>query len=455
MTEVKQNSEKSIGFSYVKSLFYDIIDLRKGVDKKAVIQEIKAKKSMAGANAWMLMCSILIASIGLDRNSDAVIIGAMLISPLMSPILGIGLGIGINDKEVLKKSFIHFSAAILIALVTSTVYFALTPFGNITPAIHSRTEPNTLDVLVAIFGGLAGIISIARKDISVTLPGVAIATALMPPLCVTGYGIAKGDPNFALSAFYLFMLNTSFISIATYIIVRFLRFPYRRYLKRSERVRNRIIVLLFGLLIVIPSFYILGRLLQKQETENIIAEFIDKEFGEDRIFLDDYKTLLTDTSSTLVLYVYGDVITSDKQEEYKSILSDQGLTDLDVRILNSSESDINTAQVQSLEQEIQKVKILTQEKKKAEAKKIELLQQSKADSLQTLEINAYLVSLFPPIESVSYGKMQSPQADGFKKIHTVIVYKKKGQTLTKTHKEQLSNFLKVKFKGEPYELLII
>ena len=201
----KDEAKQSYDFTYIKNLFIGILDLKHGVKKKAVIQEIKDKKSMAGANSWMLMCSVIIASIGLDRNSDAVIIGAMLISPLMSPILGIGLGIGINDKEVLKKAIIHFCAAILIAIISSTIYFALTPFGDITPAIASRTEPNTLDVFVAIFGGLAGIISIARKDISTTLPGVAIATALMPPLCVTGYGIAKGDMNFALSAFYLFL----------------------------------------------------------------------------------------------------------------------------------------------------------------------------------------------------------------------------------------------------------
>ena len=148
------------------------------------------------------MCSIVIASIGLDLDSQAVIIGAMLISPLMSPILGIGLSVGINDYNTLKKSLSHFAIAIGIALITSTIYFYLSPFDQITPQISARTEPTFLDVLIAFFGGIAGIVSNARKDISTTLPGVAIATALMPPLCVTGFGIANAENwDVALSSF--------------------------------------------------------------------------------------------------------------------------------------------------------------------------------------------------------------------------------------------------------------
>jgi len=306
------SQETTYGFKYVKEFFLDIIDLKKGVDKQGTIDEIKAKKSMSGANAWMLMCSIIIASIGLDRDSDAVIIGAMLISPLMSPILGIGLGIGINDKEVVKKSTIHFSAAIIIALVTSFIYFSFSPFGQVTPSIESRTEPLTLDVLVAVFGGLAGIVSIARKDISTTLPGVAIATALMPPLCVTGFGLATGNWGYAINSFYLFMLNTSFISLTTYLIVRYLRFPYRRFINPKERLRNRIVVAIFSLLIVIPSFFILQNVLDRLQTKNTIKTFINSEFGEDRILLDSYTEMVTDSTSTLVLKVYGNKINQDK-----------------------------------------------------------------------------------------------------------------------------------------------
>ncbi len=169
----------------IREWWKELVDLQQGTDKENTIISIKNNKRVRGANAWLLMCSIMIASLGLDLNSPAVIIGAMLISPLMSPILGIGLSVAINDRDALYTSLFHFGVSILIALVTSTLYFYITPFGEITPEIQSRTQPTLLDGLVAVFGGLAGIISISRKDSSNAIPGVAIATALMPPLCVT------------------------------------------------------------------------------------------------------------------------------------------------------------------------------------------------------------------------------------------------------------------------------
>jgi len=193
--------------------FYNLIDLRAGLDREGTIVNIKNNKKMAGANAWLLMCSIMIASLGLDLNSPAVIIGAMLISPLMSPILGIGLAVGINDNDALLLALKHFGIAIVIALVTSTLYFWLTPFGMETSEIRARTAPTLLDVLVAFFGGVAGIISGSRKDKSNAIPGVAIATALMPPLCVTGYGLATGNWTFMLNSFYLFFLNATFVAL--------------------------------------------------------------------------------------------------------------------------------------------------------------------------------------------------------------------------------------------------
>lgn len=447
-----QEVKQTYGLTYIKNLFVGILDLKQGVDKKAVIQEIKDKKSMAGANAWMLMCSVIIASIGLDRNSDAVIIGAMLISPLMSPILGIGLGIGINDKEVLKKSFIHFSAAILIAVISSTIYFALTPFGDITPAIFSRTEPNTLDVFVAIFGGLAGIISIARKDISTTLPGVAIATALMPPLCVTGYGIAKGDMNFALSAFYLFVLNTSFISIATYIIVRYLRFPYRRYLNKRERFRNRFFVLLFGLLVIIPSFYILGQLLQKNNTQNIIKEFITNDLGDDKLNYDTHKIVETDSTSTLVLQFYGSSVTPKDEELYEQKLIERGLENWDVFIINSSEVPID--KVESIEKSVQEIREIAQQEREAETKRIQLLQTKTQDSTFTVQLNKELKSLYPDVESVLAGKLLHPTDSTFQRPYTVIVDYKKGRKLSKEDKAQMENFLQQRISEKPIRILI-
>ena len=204
-------SKLSKAWHYFSDFVIDIVDLKKGVDPLRTIEDTRNGLSITGANAWMLMCSIIIASIGLSQNSQAVIIGAMLISPLMAPILGIGLSIGINDMNTLRQSLIHFAIAIFIAILTSSIYFYLSPIDAVTPEIEARTRPTFLDIFVAIFGGTAGIISIARKDISTTLPGVAIATALMPPLCVTGFGISHMLWDIAARSFYLFFLNSFFV----------------------------------------------------------------------------------------------------------------------------------------------------------------------------------------------------------------------------------------------------
>ncbi|MBK7871513.1 MAG: DUF389 domain-containing protein [Saprospiraceae bacterium] len=195
----------------VRMWFKDLINLEEGLDREGTVVSIKSGKVMRGANAWLLMCSIMVASLGLDLNSAAVIIGAMLISPLMSPILGIGLAVGINDRDALFLAIRQFSIAIAIALFTSTLYFLITPLGELTKEIEARTAPTFLDGLVAVFGGLAGIISTSRKEKGSAIPGVAIATALMPPLCVTGFGIATGNWQIMLNSFYLFFLN-SFLS---------------------------------------------------------------------------------------------------------------------------------------------------------------------------------------------------------------------------------------------------
>ncbi len=260
--------------------FRDLLNLHEGLDREGTIITIKNNKRMHGANAWLLMCSIMVASLGLDLNSPAVIIGAMLISPLMSPILGIGLAVGINDRNMLSISLRNIFLAIGIALFTSYLYFKLTPFGQITHEIEARTAPTFLDVMVAFFGGIAGIISTSRKEPSSALPGVAIATALMPPLCVTGFGLAKGHWNIALNSFYLFFLNTVFVALATYLIVRYLQFPFKEFQDQQEKRRTRWSIFLFTLLIILPSIYILSNVLEKINRKSRVESYMQQHFNQ-------------------------------------------------------------------------------------------------------------------------------------------------------------------------------
>jgi len=286
-------------FGELRDFFEDLFDLKDGMDERGSIINIINNKEMKGANAVLLMCSIMVASLGLDLNSPAVIIGAMLISPLMSPILGVGLGFGINDRETLLISLQHFFLALVIALITSYLYFKITPFGELTNEIKGRTAPNLLDGLVAIFGGTAGIISITRKDKSNAIPGVAIATALMPPLCVAGYGLAKGEWEFFLKAFYLFFLNSFFIAASTYVIIRLLGFRYKEFPNPTERRRNTIVMALFSFVILLPAILVLISALTDLREKQDIQAYIEKHFENENTAISNWEPRKTDS----VLYV--------------------------------------------------------------------------------------------------------------------------------------------------------
>ncbi|MBC6993342.1 DUF389 domain-containing protein [Neolewinella lacunae] len=272
----------------LRSWFRDFMNLRTGSDRAGAVQSIVNGKQMRGSNAWMLVCSIMIASLGLNLNSSAVIIGAMLISPLMNPILGIGLAVGTNDRDLLWQALRNFGISIIIALLTSVLYFSLSPLNEFTNEMQARTEPTILDALVAIFGGLAGIISVTREEKTSAIPGVAIATALMPPLCVAGYGIAlsftEGSLGFSVfwRAFYLFFINSFFIATTAYIIIRLLRFPYRKYINQREALRSRLIIGLVSILIILPGFYILRQVLNNHSYRNAASAFTARYFPESK-----------------------------------------------------------------------------------------------------------------------------------------------------------------------------
>ena len=234
----------------------EYLDLKSGTDKLNTVSSIKSEIPLRGANIWYLVCSALLASIGLDVNSPAIIIGAMLISPLMSPILGIGLSFGIHDKETIIISVREFTIAVVLSVFTSTVYFLVSPLGSPTSEILARTNPTLLDVGVAFFGGVAGIVAGSRSKAANAIPGVAIATALMPPICSAGFGLASGNAHIFFGAIYLFFINAVFISLSVYFIVRFLDFPYKVYPDNATKKRMRYVVMALVILITIPSIYI-------------------------------------------------------------------------------------------------------------------------------------------------------------------------------------------------------
>lgn len=280
-------------------------------NQDSMYDEIKKGIIFKGTNLWILIFAIIVASVGLNINSTAVIIGAMLISPLMGPINGMGYSIATYDFELFKKSIKNFSFAILASLVTSTVYFALSPVSTAHSELLARTSPTIYDVLIALFGGLAGIVAISSKQKGNVIPGVAIATALMPPLCTAGYGLATGQFSFFFGAFYLFTINTIFIAIASVWISQLLKFPIKTIVDEVQKKKIKRIITLVITIVLLPSIFFGYKLVQQEE-------FLQKaNLYVSNVSLFEGNYLLKhdiDAKSHKITLVYGGSLLSDKQK---------------------------------------------------------------------------------------------------------------------------------------------
>jgi len=261
--------------------FSDILNLKEGEgDREKTLESVKSNISFKGANLWILACAILIASVGLNVNSTAVIIGAMLISPLMGPIVGAGFALGVYDFTLLKKSLRNLFNATLVSLTVSTLYFLISPFKDVQSELLARTSPNIYDILIAFFGGLVGVIAVTRSEKGNPIPGVAIATALMPPLCTAGYGLATAQWSFFFGAFYLYCINCVFIGIATFLIIKYLKYPAKKQVDEKQQKQVQVIISILITIMLLPSAYLAYSLYREQQFKKNADIFIDNEFTQ-------------------------------------------------------------------------------------------------------------------------------------------------------------------------------
>ncbi|WP_431136270.1 DUF389 domain-containing protein [Psychroserpens mesophilus] len=265
-------------FASIKNFMSELLDFREDTDRDATITAIKADIPFKGATAWILVCSIFVASIGLNANSTAVVIGAMLISPLMGPILGVGLSIAINDIDTLKRSLINLAIMIVLSLLTAFLFFRFFPLSEDTSELLGRVKPDIRDVLIAFFGGLALIIARTKKGtIASVIFGVAIATALMPPLCTAGYGLAKANWEYFGQAMYLFTINTIFIALATFLVLKILRFPMLKYANSAKRKRIARLASLVAIVVMVPAAFTFVDVLKESRFEIDAKAFVENE----------------------------------------------------------------------------------------------------------------------------------------------------------------------------------
>lgn len=356
MESSQEALEKVTVWKVFKNFLKSTLDIREDTNHEATIEDVQAGINIKGQGAWVLIFSILIASAGLNTSSTAVVIGAMLISPLMGPIVGIGLSLGINDVDLMRKAIKNFGTMVVLALFTSFLFFSIPIFQNETPELRARTFPDVRDVIIAFSGGLALIVALSRRNKQInTIAGVAIATALMPPLCTAGYGLATGKWDFFGGALFLFTINTIFIALATFAVVKFLNFPMKVYLNSSKRRRISQMLYLLAILILVPSIWMFYRLYKKSDFEQKVTSIINEfKVDKDVVVLNqsvDYQKKIVSFATV------GKSVTNQNVVSWKEKLKKQGYPEVKFEITQS----VDNLETQNMLEKLESTYFTTQQ----------------------------------------------------------------------------------------------
>ena len=420
-------------------------------DEQEIIAQISSGVSFRGANLWVLIFAIFIASLGLNVNSTAVIIGAMLISPLMGPIIGMGLAVGINDLDLLKRSMKNYGVATLISVLTATVYFLISPLSEAQSELLARTSPTLYDVLIAFCGGAAGIIALCTRGKGNVIPGVAIATALMPPLCTAGFGLATGHWLYFLGAFYLFFINTVFIALATFSGVRLLQFKQHEFVSPERAAKARHIMMALVILTMIPAIFMTVNIVHQSVFNNNVSHFIKAELQQRGTQI--ISNSVDRDSLMLRVVAVGKEITEAKQHEAQKRMESYGLGDYQLRVIQGAQSDslmlLNselTEMTTSRESDHrQMVKLSAQ----VSALNSQLGEYTRYESLSK-DIRAEMNALFPQVSSLSLSRVAEIHGDTTAVSHYVaaIIMTSHGKPLSNVDTRKLHEWLQARVKAD-------
>lgn len=424
----KQEAKKSIDelAKSSKSFLKNLLDIRHDTDADATIKSIKDNIAMKGHTVWILGFSILVASIGLNVSSAAVVIGAMLISPLMGPILGVGLSIGINDIDTLKKSMANLGIMLAISLLVSFLFFSIPLFQKATPELLARTEPDVRDVLIAMFGGLALIVAITRPTPQTnTVAGVAIATALMPPLCTAGYGLAVNNIDYFLGAIFLFTINTVFIALATFVIVKYLHFPMVKYINSAKRKTISRFASFVAIIVLAASVYTFYDLYEKNKFTDNIENYKIALKDKGYVLIDDDEKAINYTEKTLVLTIFGKV-NPDDRKKINDLKSNFNLKEVNLIIHGAIDDSKVINEIQSLREkftESQKIIEGRDDYIKSKDERIHYLEKELRQVFKSripfAKISEETKINYEELEELSYSKMVKTN---FKSMDTINVF---------------------------------
>lgn len=440
----------------IKKFVNEYLDLKKDkANELETIESIRKGVEFKGANLWILIFAIFMASLGLNVNSTAVIIGAMLISPLMGPIMGIGLAVGLNDIELLRRSLKSFLVTTAFSVATATIYFIFTPLAEAQSELLARTSPTIYDVFIALFGGLAGVVALSTKEKGNVIPGVAIATALMPPLCTAGFGLATGNLIYFLGAFYLYFINSVFISVATFIGVRVMHFQRKEFVdkKRERKVKQYIVLLV--ILTMCPAIYLTIGIVKSTFFETAANNFVNKELSFENTQVLDKK--VDYENKEIKIFLVGTevpeasiALARDKMKDYKlnntKLIIHQGM--------NSEETDISSIKAMVLEDFYKN----SEQRLSEQQHKISLLEKDLEQYKGYTELCGQLISelkvLYPSTKSLSLSYTIEMNADLMKADTVTLAVMKFARTLKTDERHKISEWLQTRVGADKLKLIV-
>ena len=445
------NSSQNYVWRIAKRFFNALPDK---TDETATVEQISDGVTFRGANLWVLIFAIFIACLGLNLNSTAVIIGAMLISPLMGPIIGMGLAVGRADLELLKRSLTNYGVATVISVLTAALYFQLTPLTEAQSELLARTSPTLYDVLIALFGGAAGILALSTGGKGNVIPGVAIATALMPPLCTAGYGLAMGEWSFFFGACYLFFINTVFIALATYVGVRLLKFRPKQFVDKARlAVVNRYIAVIV-VVTMLPAVYMTTQIIRQSVLENHVKQFVKHELNQSgtRILSEQADR----ETKTLNVVALGAALPNEMIEAARQRLADYQLADYQLNVIQGAQSDSlllarnNAGTQQSLSgQDQQHLALQTERVAQLER---ETADYRRLDALAR-EIGGEVKAVCPKVESIGLSKITETPVDSGAVRSYVLAVANSRTPLPTADRDRLAQWLKVRTQADSLRLV--
>ena len=437
-------------FQNFTALIRETLNLNGHIDTAAAERSIRSNIEFKGPNAWILAVAVIIASVGLNVNSIPVVIGAMLISPLMGPIFGLGLGLGVSDIQLMKSSGKNLLVMVSISLAVAFLYFLITPLSLSNPTeLLARTSPTFYDVLIALFGGFAGILEQCRKDKGTVFSGVAIATALMPPLCTAGYGLACREFSYFLGALYLFVINCTFIMLATYAGVKYFRFRPTEYQdeaigKRTKRLTSALIIIF-----IIPSIWSAVLLIQQNNFDVNATTFAEHRSTYGKSILYDYK-IDHKENTTLTLFFTGEALSDRDKEELYSVASEYDIEKEQIQIRDYSaqdQSDMNAFR----DIYEKKESIISAKEQEIVLLKNEL-EKIKNNELEYDKISKEIFSIKSSVHNVSITKGQSFNRDSTSGNAVISIVVDSSDSISISELEELKQWLKIRLDTETIDV---